>query len=146
MKMKSALIAVVIVAIAGIIFSGYLSYYNLWGPGCSKAIISCGPKPVKIFGIPQCVYGFFMFLITGILAVVAMVRGQSRLVTKWILGVCIFGMAFSGGLSIYELFIQKLAANGLPACVYGFFLYLLAVIFSAVGLRHKDETAQAVTQ
>ncbi|MFA6553365.1 MAG: hypothetical protein WCT27_02980 [Patescibacteria group bacterium] len=146
MKMKTALIAVLAVAIGGIIFSGYLSYYNIWGPGCSQAIISCGPKPLKIFGLPQCIYGFFMYLIVAILSVVAIIKNNSRSVTKWVMGISIFGLLFAGFLAVYELFFQTSASVGVPACVYGFFLYLLAVIFSGVGLRHKDEIGQPAIQ
>ncbi|MFH1207583.1 MAG: vitamin K epoxide reductase family protein [Patescibacteria group bacterium] len=146
MKMRSALVVVLVVAIGGIIFSGYLSYYNLWGPGCSEAIISCGPKPIEIFGLPQCIYGFFMYAIVAVLSVAAMAKNNSRAVTKWILGISIFGLLFAGFLAVYELFFQTAASVGVPACVYGFFLYLLAVIFASVGLRHKDETIQPVAQ
>lgn len=146
MKMKSALIAIMIVAIGGIIFSGYLSYYNLFGPGCHEAIISCGPKPVEIFGLPQCVYGFFMYLTVGALSAVAMAKNNSRAVTKWVLGISVFGSLFAGFLAVYELFFQTAASVGVPACVYGFFLYLLAVIFASAGLRHKEDMAQPVTK
>lgn len=146
MKSKTALIAIVIVAIGGIIFSGYLTYYNLWGPGCSKAIISCGPKPLKIFGLPQCIYGLFMYTIVAILAIVALARENTRVLMKWILGISIFGALFAGFLAVYELFIQPDASNGLPACVYGFFLYVLAVIFASLSLKHREEVTPPVTQ
>ncbi|MFA5051693.1 MAG: vitamin K epoxide reductase family protein [Patescibacteria group bacterium] len=146
MKMRTALVSILVIAIGGIIFSGYLSYYNIWGPGCSQAIISCGPNPLEIFGLPQCVYGFFMYLLVSVLAIVALMKQDSRGVMKWILGISIFGSLFAGFLAIYELFIQPDASNGLPSCVYGFFLYLLAVIFASMALRRTEEPAQPITQ
>jgi uncharacterized membrane protein len=65
-----------------------------------------------------------------------------------ILGIALFGMAFSALLTYQELFAQSLthcgasfgAAGqvfGIPACVYGFVMYLLIVIIAALGLRRK---------
>ena len=71
MRHKTATIIVLIVALGGMIFSGYLSYTNLWGSGCQEALIKCGgAKTVEIFGLPTCVYGFFMFLIEAVLMTV----------------------------------------------------------------------------
>jgi high-affinity Fe2+/Pb2+ permease len=87
-----------------------------------------------------------MYLIVAILSVVAIIKNNSRSVTKWVMGISIFGLLFAGFLAVYELFFQTSASVGVPACVYGFFLYLLAVIFSGVGLRHKDEIGQPAIQ
>lgn len=52
------------ISIAGLLFSGYLSYYELFVPaGCGEAIVSCGTKDVSILSLPACVYGFIMYLI-----------------------------------------------------------------------------------
>lgn len=74
---------------------------------------------------------------------------KSRLALKIILVIALGGAAFSGVLSYQELF-QKGAAVcpsprapgtllGYPACVYGFFMYLLVVIISAAGLFRGGE-------
>jgi uncharacterized membrane protein len=62
-----------------------------------------------------------------------------------ILGVSIFGVAFSGVLSYQELFGSAPVACpspgapgtvfGYPACVYGFFMYLLVAATAFLGLR-----------
>ena len=72
---------------------------------------------------------------------------QPRLALKIILGVALFGVAFSGTLTYKELF-GKTALScpapgapgtvwGYPACVYGFFMYLILVVLAALSLRTK---------
>ena len=57
------------VAIAGVLFSGYLSYYELFVPeGCSAAAISCGTKDITIASLPACVYGLVMYTIVLIIS------------------------------------------------------------------------------
>lgn len=67
----------------------------------------------------------------------------------WIIFViALFGMVFSGFLTYQEMFAQSLSSCGvsfgvagqvfgIPACVYGFGMYLLIVIIAALGLRKK---------
>ncbi|MBS3166694.1 hypothetical protein J4403_00620 [Candidatus Woesearchaeota archaeon] len=63
---------------------------------------------------------------------------------KLILGISIAGMLFSGYLSYGELikntcsFSRCLSVIGLPACVYGFVMYLIVFIISLLGLRSKN--------
>jgi uncharacterized membrane protein len=61
-----------------------------------------------------------------------------------ILGISLFGVAFSGVLTYQEIFGQTAAVCpapgaagtvfGYPACVYGFFMYLIVAGTSAAGL------------
>ena len=61
-----------------------------------------------------------------------------------IFGVSLFGLVFSGVLSYQEIFAhtavscptpgQPGTVFGYPACVYGFFMYLVIVVTTAVGL------------
>lgn len=65
MTSKISLKIIFVISIIGLLFSGYLSYMELWGGGCSKALITCSVReePVVNLGkIPACVYGFFMYL------------------------------------------------------------------------------------
>jgi hypothetical protein len=71
MSHKKALLIIFIMSIAGILFSGYLSYEELFtDDGCSDALVQCGEKNIEIADLPACVYGFTMFalifLISGI--------------------------------------------------------------------------------
>jgi len=63
-----------------------------------------------------------------------------------VLGISLFGLVFSGWLAYGELF--ETAARscpapgasgtvlGYPACVYGFFMYLVIALVATLGLRH----------
>ncbi len=61
-----------------------------------------------------------------------------------ILGISLFGVAFSGVLSYREIFAQTAAVCpspgapgtvfGYPACVYGFFMYLIVAGTAVAGL------------
>jgi uncharacterized membrane protein len=66
MKAKTALKTILIISIAGLLFSGYLSYMEIFRGGCSDAIVKCsvGDKPVVDLGtLPACVYGLIMYLV-----------------------------------------------------------------------------------
>jgi hypothetical protein len=69
-----------------------------------------------------------------------------------ILAIAVFGVGFSGVLTYRELFGVSAAVCpspgapgtvlGYPACVYGFFMYLLVAVVSAVGLfAHRRRRA-----
>ena len=68
----------------------------------------------------------------------------TKRVLQVILGVSLFGVAFSGFLSYQELFGGTATSCpapgapgtvfGYPACVYGFFMYLVLAFFAAAGL------------
>lgn len=132
LRKQSRIVLATLFALAGLALSGYLSWYNLWGPGCGKtpvpvdgAIFTCsgGGQPVKIFGQPTCIYGFFMFL-TVLVLLLFLARGFRPGLRRALLILATVGMLFAASLSVYEIWIAKIAVSGLPACVYGFFLYV----------------------
>ena len=60
--------AIAVLSVAGLLFSGYLSYNELWGGAAA-----CGvPGSGLIFGLPACVYGFFMYLLVLAIAVLSL--------------------------------------------------------------------------
>ena len=72
-----------------------------------------------------------------------------------ILGISLFGVAFSGSLTYQEIFAKTAAVCpspgapgtvlGYPACVYGFFMYLLVAGTAVAGLvsgRRRHATAE----
>lgn len=63
MKYKTALTIIFFIAIAGLLFSGYLSYNELFKASCGlNGAITCGAtQPIP--GIPVCVIGFIMYAI-----------------------------------------------------------------------------------
>ena len=140
MKFKTIFIAILLAGLGGAAMSGYLSWFNLWGPGCTNAFLKCGgPEPILIFGLPTCVYGFFMFLLTAILAVIGMMKTNMRAYLNALLVVTIVGVLFSGFLTYYELFVQDYELSSLPACAYGLILYAIALVFTVIGLKKHVE-------
>jgi uncharacterized membrane protein len=62
MSKRNTLKTILIISLAGLLFSGYLSYGELFAKTCfGTGVISCSAKPVG--GIPACAIGFFMYLI-----------------------------------------------------------------------------------
>ncbi len=132
MNFSSAAKRVVLVsAMLGTLMSGYLSYQNYFGEGCKKAFLSCGVGNTKvlIIGQPTCIYGFFMFLLTMILVMIAWVKTEAKRIVLATLIVTTIGVLFSGFLAFYEIVVLKaLAAGTMPACVYGLIFYIAAWI------------------
>jgi len=64
MKKQTALKTILGISVAGILFSGYLSYYELFrkfcpvGGGCSN-----------LLGLPVCVYGLIMYIAVLVIAI-----------------------------------------------------------------------------
>ena len=70
---------------------------------------------------------------------------NSRLALKIILGISVIGILFSGTLTYQELFGSTALSCpapgapgtvfGYPACVYGFFMYVVLAVIAWLGLR-----------
>ncbi len=67
MKKDVALKIIIWLAIAGMIFSGYLSYVEITQQTCAL-----GNTCSKVFSIPACVYGFVMYAIVFVISVLGM--------------------------------------------------------------------------
>jgi len=66
MKQKTSLKVILYLSIAGMLFSGYLSYTELIQESC--ALCGCS----SLAGIPVCVYGFIMYLAVFIIALLGL--------------------------------------------------------------------------
>lgn len=66
MKKELSLKIIVWISIAGMLFSGYLSYTELFKGACPLGGCS------NILGIPACVYGFVMYLIVLIISILGL--------------------------------------------------------------------------
>ena len=66
MQPKRALQAILALSLFGTIFSGVLTYRELFGPSA----LSCPAPgaPGTVFGYPACVYGFFMYAAITVIA------------------------------------------------------------------------------
>lgn len=71
MKKKSALWIIFGIAIAGLLFSGYLSYTELFAHFCGAAKLGLGTC-TNVFQIPACVYGFVMYLIVLVISIMGL--------------------------------------------------------------------------
>ncbi len=71
MKKDIALKIIIGISIAGIAFSGYLSYTELFAGFCGAAQLGLGTCN-KVLQIPACVYGFFMYLAVFIVSLIGL--------------------------------------------------------------------------
>lgn len=123
-------------AALGVLLSGYLSYRNYFSAGCSQGplsrIVTCGgPKAVKIFGQPTCLYGLGMFLAVFVTALVGLMKQPTRGLALTLVLLGIAGTAFSSFLSVYEIWFLNINLSALPACIYGLAFYL-SILFSSI--------------
>ncbi|MBU6141526.1 hypothetical protein KGO95_00215 [Patescibacteria group bacterium] len=65
-SLRTILLSLFLISLAGLAFSGVLSYQELWG----GTGISCPAPgaPGTVGGYPACVYGFFMYLLLALIA------------------------------------------------------------------------------
>ena len=68
MDKQTALKIVSGIAIIGVLFSGYLSYTEIFRQTCALG----GGCSVTIFSLPSCVYGFVMYCIVLIIALLGL--------------------------------------------------------------------------
>ena len=68
MRKQTSLKTILVISIAGLLFSGYLSYGELFAKSCYAASLGLGACRV-VSGVPACVYGFVMYLIVFIIAI-----------------------------------------------------------------------------
>ena len=62
LKKQTALKAIMVISIIGVIFSGILSYREIFLGNCNLGFVRCGVNTGPIFGLPACVFGLAMYL------------------------------------------------------------------------------------
>jgi uncharacterized membrane protein len=67
MKKETALKAILVISIAGILFSGYLSYMEIFAGKCAL-----GGTCSSVASIPACVYGFVMYLVVFVISLLGL--------------------------------------------------------------------------
>lgn len=119
------------IALAGLIFSGYLGGTKLFTGTC--ALNETCPY---FLGYPACFFGFLMYLVITLFAgLLLWGKVQSRTALNGILMVSLLGVLFAGYFTVGELpvlFEQGLSAYvlGLPTCALGLVMYVALVILS----------------
>lgn len=73
MKKETALKVIFVISIVGMLFSGYLSYTELFAGFCGASKLGMG-SCTNVFQIPACVYGLVMYLIIFIISIVGLNR------------------------------------------------------------------------
>ncbi len=65
-SLRAILFSLFLISLAGLTFSGVLSYQELWG----GTAVSCPAPgaPGTVWGYPACIYGFFMYLLLALIA------------------------------------------------------------------------------
>jgi len=71
MKKQTALKTIFWVSLAGMLFSGYLSYTEIFQQSCILGMCS-----TKIATIPSCVYGFVVYLAVFIISILGLKGGK----------------------------------------------------------------------
>ncbi|MBD3280933.1 hypothetical protein GF389_05435 [Candidatus Dojkabacteria bacterium] len=71
LSLKKTMQIVLVIGIAGVLFSGYLSYDEVFTEECELGCSAVGDEG-KLLGIPVCVYGLTMYTIITILAAQAL--------------------------------------------------------------------------
>ena len=70
MKKQTALKTLLIISIVGVLFSGYLSYTEIFKQVCALgALGTCG---ATVFKLPACVYGLVMYLAVLIISILGL--------------------------------------------------------------------------
>jgi uncharacterized membrane protein len=72
--MKRALYVILGIGLFGVVFSGTLTYREVFGH--AEAVCPSPGRAGTIFGYPACVYGFFMYLVIVTTAVAGLVAGR----------------------------------------------------------------------
>ncbi|MFA6072925.1 MAG: hypothetical protein WC758_02340 [Candidatus Woesearchaeota archaeon] len=73
MKAKTSLKTILVIAIAGILFSGYLSYTELFRKTCAL-----GGSCTNVGSVPACVYGFVMYTIVLVIAILGLCSKEKK--------------------------------------------------------------------
>ena len=76
MNQKLALQIIFGVSILGILFSGTLTYQEIFG--LNAASCPSPGAPGTILGYPACVYGFFMYIVLGIVSFLGLLGSRPR--------------------------------------------------------------------
>lgn len=130
---------ILVVALAGALFSGWLTFNKLVLGNCPLRE-ACA----YLFDLPTCVYGFVMFgsiLVLAVLMKTSAKKNPNHLL--WINRIALIGILFSGYYSFIELMYPAcplppcIYSLGLPSCVYGLIMYSAVWVMSNKLLKKK---------
>src|SRR5581483_5789885 len=116
---------ILILALGGLAFSGYLSATKLFTKTCAL-----GESCPYFLGWPACYFGFAMFVILTIAAIAWNVKPPRMAARRAITLTSLAGILFAGYFTLQELprlFTHGFATYllGLPSCALGLLFYLV---------------------
>jgi hypothetical protein len=117
--------------LAGVLFSGYMSFIKLFSKTCAF-----GETCPLFMGFSACYFGFLLFLTLFILSLIlATKKHKDKILTNSIFFVSLLGFLFAFYYSAGEmpLLIQNgfgFYKFGLPTCMLGFLFFLIIFILS----------------
>jgi uncharacterized membrane protein len=63
---QNSLLVIMVISVIGVLFSGFLSYRELFAGSCNLGFVSCG---ATVGSIPACIYGLLMYSLVLIVSV-----------------------------------------------------------------------------
>ncbi|MFM2383446.1 MAG: hypothetical protein RIQ72_18 [Candidatus Parcubacteria bacterium] len=135
-------ISILILSIAGLLFSGFLSAVKFFSNTCAL-----GETCPIFLGLPACYFGFAMYLALAILSVFFVTRKSAR-IRMALIAVSGLGIFFAGyftGKELPKLFAEGIGSFvlGLPTCAWGLLFYV-AIFVLTVGTSAPMSTPTSV--
>lgn len=130
------IITLFILAIAGFLFSGYMSSVKFFTNTC--AFNETCPY---FLGIPACYFGFAMFTVIFIASFATLFKLiEIKNGIRWMLSFSILGNLFAGYFSAIEIPVWiesgfRTYFFGLPTCTLGLVFFVLILIFAFLAKR-----------
>jgi hypothetical protein len=145
MKQRTYDLVNVLLTLAGVLFSGYLSALRFLSSTCFA------DEPCPFFlGYPACYFGFGLFSALFITSVLASARKIPTQIAHYALRTLSLGGTLFAGYFVVQEFVRDLASGfaigplGLPTCAYGlvFFLTIFAFSFRYPSTQEHESPVQ----
>ena len=138
MSNHNQLKAIFYLSVLGTAFASIVTWRSVIAPSSTHGIFSC--VGLKVLGWSPCPYGLTIFTLLTVLSGL-IISGHLLITTKnyWLFnGVAWLGVVFAGWVGYRELILPALARGNdywqnfnpwaVPACVWGFFVFLAVAI------------------
>jgi hypothetical protein len=130
-----------ILAIAGVLFSGYLSGTKMFSGECAFN------EPCPYFlGYPACYFGFIMFAAMFLISLMGVLgKKKAAVVAMKNMWISVAGALFAGYFVVGEIILWLKGDLGdytlvLPTCIYGLVFYIIILVLS--GMHYKASRGQ----
>jgi len=138
MKKEKNVVALFVLSVAGLLFSGYLSGVKFFTDTCAF-----NEGCPYFLGYPACYFGFALFLALTVISFrVITSRMYERAGFKWMEVIGSLGVLFAGYFTVQELPLLlkgglRVYMLGLPTCALGLIFYTLIVYISSRSLSKR---------